>query len=75
MAVHNPLQERDIQAIANVYGLTAVSFEPVEGGASGNSNYLLNTEQGQFILTMFNDQNIEFADVLGRMLLLFLLDL
>jgi homoserine kinase type II len=70
MVVHNLLQEKDIQAIANAYGLTTVSFEPVEGGGSGNSNYLLNTEQGQFILTMFNDQNIEFADVLGRLLLI-----
>ena len=70
MVIHNLLQEKDIQAIANAYGLTADSFEPVEGGLSANSNFLLNTEQGQFILTVFNDQNIEFADVLGRMLVI-----
>ena len=69
MAVYNLFQENDIQEIAKPYGLTVVSYEPIEAGAS-NSNFLLHTQQGHYILTVFDDQNMDFANGLGRLLLI-----
>ncbi len=68
MAVYVPLQKNDIHAIANAYGLTVVSFEPIEAGAS-NSNYLLYTQQGRYILTVFDDKSIDYTIELGELLL------
>lgn len=70
MAVYVQLQETDIQTIAGMYGLRVNRFEPVEAGAS-NSNYLLHTPQGRYILTIFEEVNAGYVSGL-RELLLFL---
>lgn len=68
MARYMQLQENDIQEIASNYSLTVVNFEPMEGGAA-NSSYLLQTRQGCYVLTVFDDKS--WADVIsiGRLLL------
>jgi len=67
MVNYSQLQEDDIQEIARNYELTVYSFEFMEGG-SGNSNYLLHTRQGKFVLTVCE---IELARVvsMGKLLL------
>ena len=52
MVKYSQLQENDIQEITSNYELAVINFESLEGG-SGNSNYLLHTEQGKFVLTVF----------------------
>ncbi len=68
MAVYVQLQETDIQTITGAYGLRVSRFEPIEAGAS-NSNYLLHTPQGRYILTIFEDANADYVAGLGELLL------
>ena len=67
MANYTILQNKDIQEIISFYGLTINSFRAIEGGA-GNSSYLLQSNQGDYILTVFDGK--EWADViiLGKLL-------
>ena len=51
MVKYSQLHKTDIQEITSNYELTVIDFESIEGG-SGNSNYLLHTEQGKFVLTV-----------------------
>ena len=51
MATFTKLIEADIHAIAARYQLKVVKYEPVEQGA-GNTNYLLYTDFGKYILTI-----------------------
>lgn len=69
MAVYVQFQKNEIQEMANAYGLTMLSFEPIEAGAS-NSNYLLYTQQGRYILTVFDGKSMKYIMGLGRVLLI-----
>lgn len=69
MARYVQLQEDDIQEIAGDYALTVVDFEPIQGGAT-NSNYLLRTRQGRYVLTVFDEITRAAATRMGRLLLL-----
>ena len=69
MAVYTQLQENEIRKIGADYGLTIVDFAPIEAGAS-NSNYLLHTQQGDYVLTFFGDKTLAHANKLGQLLLL-----
>ena len=69
MAVYTQLQENEIRNIGADYGLTIVDFAPIEAGA-GNSNYLLHTQQGDYVLTRFDNKTLDYATRLGRLLLL-----
>ncbi|MCP4359303.1 MAG: homoserine kinase [Chloroflexi bacterium] len=69
MAVYTQLSANDIQEIVGAYGLTAVRYEPIETGAS-NSNYLLYTLHGRYILTLFDELNQAGVNKLGELLLL-----
>ncbi len=69
MAIYTHLQQKDVQDIADRYALTLVGFEPLEGGA-GNSNYLLHTRQGAYVLTVFEDKTGPHVVDIGRLLLL-----
>ena len=51
MSWHTPFEQCDIHEIAGTYALTVVSFEPLEGNT--NSNYALHTQQGDYVLTVF----------------------
>lgn len=69
MAHYTKLLAEEIQDIAGRYELQIVSFEPIEQGA-GNSNYLLNTDQGKYILTVFEIEPMRVAHLSKISLLL-----
>jgi homoserine kinase type II len=69
MARYTQLPENEIQEIASNYGLTVSAFEAMEGGA-GNSSYLLQTQQGSTVLTVFDDKTWSYVNRLGQLLLL-----
>ncbi len=69
MTVYTQLQENDIREIGDAYGLSIVDFEPIEAGAS-NSNYLLHTRQGKYVLTLFDDKSLDHVTRLGQLLLM-----
>ena len=52
MATFTKLLDSEIHTIAEKYQLMVVKCEPIEQGA-GNSNYLLDTDHGKYILTIF----------------------
>lgn len=62
MAVFTPLTEADITGLLDRYDIGALkSFEGIAEGVE-NSNFLLNTEQGKFILTLF-EKRVNEADL------------
>ncbi len=69
MARYLELGKNDIFALADQYGLTLQEFTPIEGGA-GNTSYLLQSRQGEFVLTLFDDKSRSEVEKLGRLLLL-----
>jgi len=69
MAIYTKLSEEEIQEIAGRYELQIFSYEPIEQGA-GNSNYLLNTNHGKYILTVFEIEPTEVAHMIKVLLLL-----
>jgi len=69
MAQYTKLLEDEIQEIAWRYELQIFSYEPIEQGA-GNSNYLLNTNHGKYILTIFEIEPIRVAHMSKVLLLL-----
>jgi len=69
MAQYTKLSEDEIQEIAGRYELQIFSYEPIEQGA-GNSNYLLNTNHGKYILTVFEIDPIRAAHMIKILLLL-----
>ncbi len=69
MAHYTKLSKKEIQEIAGRYELQIFSFEPIEQGA-GNSNYLLNTNHGKYILTVFEIEPIRVAYMSKVLLLL-----
>jgi hypothetical protein len=52
MAKYIQLEEKQIRALAIQYNLTVDDFAPIEGGA-GNTSFLLHTNRGKFVLTVF----------------------
>lgn len=68
MAHYTKLLEDEIQEIMGRYELSVTSYEPIEQGA-GNSNYLLNTNHGKFVLTVFEIEPIR-VEYLSKVLLL-----
>ena len=69
MARYADLGKHEVRALADHYGLILDGFKPIEGGA-GNSSYLLQSQQGEYVLTVFDDKSREDVDRLGRLLLL-----
>ncbi len=69
VARYADLGSREVRALADQYGLILDGFKPIEGGA-GNSSYLLQSQQGDYVLTVFDDKSREDVDRLGRLLLL-----
>jgi homoserine kinase type II len=52
MAFYTKLSRQEIQAIAGQFDIKVISYTPIDQGL-GNSNYLLATNQGQYVLTVF----------------------
>ncbi len=69
MARYIQLQENDIQEIARNYNLAVAGFAPIEGGA-GNSSTLLKAQQGDYVLTVFDEKTLADVVNLGQLLLL-----
>ena len=69
MAEYTKLLKDEIQEIAGRYELQIISYEPIEQGA-GNTNYLLNTYHGKYILTVFEIEPSRVAYISKVLLLL-----
>jgi homoserine kinase type II len=69
MAIYSKLSGNEIQKILGRYELNVTSYEPIEQGA-GNTNYLLNTNHGEYILTVFEIEPILVAHMSKILLLL-----
>lgn len=52
MARHTKLSDKDVSAIAALYGLEVCSWRPIEAGDE-NTTFLLETEQGDCVLTFY----------------------
>ncbi len=69
MATYTKLSGSEIQEIMRRYELIVTNYKPIEQGA-GNSNYLINTNHGKFVLTIFEIDPIRVAYISNVMLLL-----
>jgi homoserine kinase type II len=69
MAVYTQLHKSDIREIAGRYNLTVIDYEPIAAGAA-NSNYIVRTQQGYLVLTVFEEKVFSEAVELGQLLLL-----
>lgn len=69
MTVHTLLQEKDIKDIADEYALNVIDFEPLKGG-SDNSNFLLQTCQGDYVLTVYEQLTMTDAVEVAQLLLM-----
>ena len=67
MIVHTPLSSEAVREIAAQYHLEVKTFAPL-GAGSGNSNFLLETQQGKVILSLFEEQSEEQVIVIARLL-------
>ncbi len=69
MATYTQLDEQDIQSLADSYDLRVINFLPIDGG-SGNSSYILKTEQASYVLTVCDEKKIDEVFKMGQLLLL-----
>ena len=67
MAVYTKIATKDIRKIAYSYGLKVSDYKPMEDGIS-NSNYLLKTDRGTFMLTVIEDGGFRGAKRLAKLL-------
>lgn len=67
MARYTQLQEIELLHIARNYDLRLIQFEPIDGGA-GNSSYLLQTDQGEYVLTIFEEKTAAEVVNIGQLL-------
>jgi homoserine kinase type II len=58
MAQYTKLSRRDIQEISGKYELKVIDSEPINQGV-GNTNYLIRTKGGKYILTIFEIEPIQ----------------
>ena len=68
MALYTELNKNEIQNIANDYFLGNVSSYSALSGGSENSNYLVDSNQGKFVLTICEQKTIEEANQLASIL-------
>lgn len=68
MALYTKLNIEEIQHIANNYKLGHVSSFSGLSGGSENSNYVLTTERGKFVLTICEQKSFEEANQLANLL-------
>ena len=69
MATYTKLLDTDIQKIAKKYQLKVVKYEPIEQGA-GNTNYFLVTDQGKYILTIFEVDDTQVINMTRVLIML-----
>ena len=69
MAQYTKLLEKEIKAIMGRYELIVTNYEPIEQGAA-NSNYLVNTNHGKYVLTVYEIEPIRVTHMSKVLLLL-----
>lgn len=69
MAQYTKLLKREIQEIADDYELNISRYKPIEQGSS-NSNYLITTNQGKFVLTVYEIEPSYVTNISKVLLLL-----
>ncbi len=69
MAFYTKLTKQEIETLAGQYEIEVFSYEPIEQGV-GNSNYLLATQQGQYVLTVFEIKEPQVMKMVEVLLLL-----
>ena len=63
MAVFTKITEADLKEFLSFYTIgNLVSFEGIEAGVS-NTNYFVDTEQGRFVLTLFEPRRVQAEDI------------
>ncbi len=62
MAQYIKLQENEIIEVLRTYNLEQIDYEPIEEGA-GNTSYLVRTTQGEYVLTIFEIENIRIVNL------------
>ena len=67
MIIYTKITEQDIQEIEKAYGIIIYHNEP-GGLGSGNSNYLLNTNKGQLLLSIMEEQSFDALQNITRLL-------
>ncbi|KAA3662374.1 MAG: homoserine kinase [Chloroflexi bacterium] len=67
MAQHTKLLKSEIEEIANRFNLKVINHVPIEQGFA-NTNFLINTDHGKYILTVFEIEPIR-VDHMSRVLL------
>ena len=67
MARYTELSANDVREILKQYQLSLEYFTPIEGGAA-NSSYRLQTTQGSYVLTVFDDSSWQDVLNLGQLL-------
>ncbi len=68
MAVYTKLKKSEIKKLAKKFKLKVLNYAPVQGGAC-NSNYLLETNLGNYMMTLVEERNEEESMILGKLLL------
>jgi len=69
MVQYLKLRESDIHKITSKYELNPVDYEPIEEGA-GNTSYLVRTTKNQYVLTIFEIEQIRVAKLCKLLYLL-----
>ena len=69
MVQYTKLSESEIQEIAGQYELKVIDYESIKQ-STGNTNYLLNTKGGKYILTIFRIEPTQVAHMSEVLLLL-----
>ena len=69
MAQYTKLQTHQVQEIAKSFGLEAIEFQPLTQGIA-NSNFVVDTNQGKFILTVCENNPQRVSQLCNVLLLL-----
>lgn len=69
MTIYTLLKEEDIHVITAPYALNVTGFEALAGGAD-NSNFVVHTQEGDYVLTVFEQLTMDDTVEKTRMLLM-----
>ncbi len=58
MAIYTRIQINDLKKIAAPYGIEVIDFKPIEGG-NANSNYYIQAKEGEYVLTISEENSLE----------------
>jgi len=67
MARYSVLVPQQIEYLAGLYDLKIDSYRPMEGGAA-NSSFLIQAQDGKYVLTVYEDKTMDEVAAMGRIL-------